>query len=239
MNPIFQFEPTVDEINPDPEKVIRAMGYKNGAIPNGYREILDRLFAEAKEIVAPKCGFIVLPKGSAVVETGKIILNGKSFNTGKIVSGQLKKMEQVALYAGTIGPEFDRWSRQTFDEVDPLAGYMIDLIGSAMAESLADWLEEKIAEYARMDGHFCSKRYSPGNCGWDVAEQRKLFEFFPKSFCGIHLTESALMEPHKSVSGIIGIGPKVIRKDYPCVGCKIVTCYRNPNYNPSLGYKHF
>ncbi len=239
MNPIFQFEPSVDKITPDPEQVIRAMGYKNGVIPNGYQEILDRLFAEAKEIVTPRCGFVVLPKGSTVVETGKMILNGKTFNTGKIVSGQLKKMEQVALYAGTIGPEFDRWSRHTFDKVDPLSGYMIDLLGSTMAESLADWLEEKIAEYARKEGHFCSKRYGPGNCGWNVAEQRKLFEFFPKSFCGIHLTESALMEPHKSVSGVIGIGPKVIRKDYLCVGCKIVSCYRNPNYNPSLGYKHF
>ncbi|MCK7538940.1 MAG: hypothetical protein MZV63_52410 [Marinilabiliales bacterium] len=46
-----------------------------------------------------------------------------------------------------------------------------------------------------------TNRFSPGYCGWDVAEQHKLFSFFKDNFCGITLTESALMNPVKSVSG--------------------------------------
>ena len=44
------------------------------------------------------------------------------------------------------------------------------------------------------------------------------------NFCGITLTESALMVPMKSVSGIIGVGKTVQRVDYTCDLCGMKDC---------------
>ncbi len=227
MYPIFQYEPTIEELNPNPKNIVRAMGYINGDMPDAYKTILDDLFQQARKIITPKAGFTILPPSSSVFKPGKIILDEIVFNTEKIVAGPLKRMEQSILFAATVGPGFDDWSKSTFDGGDPLAGYIIDLLGSELAESIADWLEEKIVKQAKNDGLFCSNRYSPGYCGWSVSEQHKLFGFFPENFCGIALTETALMKPHKSVSGIIGMGKHIKRKEYPCESCKVEHCYKN------------
>jgi hypothetical protein len=71
-----------------------------------------------------------------------------------------------------------------------------------------------------------TNRYSPGYCGWDVSDQHKLFSLLPNNFCGIKLTENALMIPIKSVSAVIGIGKNVERKDYQCSICEIEFCYK-------------
>ena len=73
-----------------------------------------------------------------------------------------------------------------------------------------------------------TNRYSPGYCGWDVSEQKKLFKILPEKFCGIELTDSCLMHPIKSVSGIIGIGKSVKFNEYTCNLCDEADClYRN------------
>ncbi|MFN2335640.1 MAG: hypothetical protein ABR560_01615, partial [Bacteroidales bacterium] len=56
----------------------------------------------------------------------------------------------------------------------------------------------------------------------------KLFSFFKDNFCAITLTDSALMNPVKSVSGLIGIGRDVRYTSYQCHICDNKNCiYRN------------
>lgn len=226
-DPIHEYSLTIDDIVVDLQHIIAAMGYRNGTEPAAFVEMLAEWFEQAKQHIDLRCGFVLLPPGETFAGSGQIHLKGITFHSGRIVAGPLKKMEQVALFAGTVGPDFDKWSRSTFNGGDPLAGYLIDLIGSELAESVADWVENKIVSIAKPQGLFCSNRYSPGYCGWSVAEQHKLFSFLPENFCGISLTSSALMKPHKSISGIIGIGSKIKRKEYPCNVCKMEECYKN------------
>jgi hypothetical protein len=68
-----------------------------------------------------------------------------------------------------------------------------------------------------------------------VKDQFKLFSLLPENFCGIRLTDSALMIPIKSVSGIIGIGENVERKNYPCEICNMKDCYRKKLVNENSG----
>lgn len=44
--------------------------------------------------------------------------------------------------------------------------------------------------------------------------------------CGVELTDSSLMTPIKSVSGIIGVGPKVRYLDYTCGLCDFKNCFK-------------
>jgi hypothetical protein len=211
------------------DNIIGTMGYSDGEIPDGYNQILNELFIIAKKTVTPQCGFVIIPQNSSSASNGIVTIDGVEFETDRIVASPLKEMSGSAFFLGTVGPEFDRWSKETFDGGDPLAGYIIDILGSEIAESMAAWLANKISNHATKNGLKCSNRYSPGYCGWSVAEQQKLFKFFPEKFCGVSLMESSLMKPHKSVSGIIGLGSDIEWKEYTCDFCKVEHCYKNRN----------
>ena len=227
MYKLFHYKPSFDELDIHLDNIIKTMGYSNGNMPDGFLQILEQLRDTSMQIVAPECGFLILPQNSCMASSGILMLDGIEFRTNKIVAGPLKKMSGAALFVATIGLEFDVWSKETFESGDPLAGYIIDLLGSEIAESLADWVENKIKNHVAEQKLKCSNRYSPGYCGWSVAEQQKVFKFFTENFCGISLTESSLMKPHKSVSGIIGIGAEIKWKEYPCDVCTVEHCYKN------------
>lgn len=226
---VFQYEINSNELKLNKDYIIRTMGYSKGNIPTEFLSLLDELIEKAHRIIKPRGGFVVLPQNSSSAGNGAVYLNGVKFETYKIVSAPLRKISGAAVFLGTIGEEFDRWSKETFEGGDPLSGYMIDIIGSEFAEAVADLIHEKIKKYANEHGWNASNRYSPGYCGWNVSEQHKLFGFFPKNFCGIQLTESALMRPEKSVSGIIGLSPEIKWIDYPCDVCTFEDCYKNRN----------
>ncbi|MCF0209200.1 MAG: methionine synthase, partial [Bacteroidaceae bacterium] len=72
-----------------------------------------------------------------------------------------------------------------------------------------------------------TNRFSPGYCGWHVREQKLLFSTFPLAEpCGVKLTDSCLMLPIKSVSGVIGIGENVRKLEYTCGLCDYANCYK-------------
>lgn len=223
----FHFRPKFDELEVNINNIITTMGYSDGNIPDGYNQILLELIEVAKKRVTPQCGYVIMPQNSSSASNGKVTIDGVEFKTDRIVATPLKKMSSSALFLCTVGPEFDQWSKDTFSDGDPLAGYIIDILGSEIAESIAAWLANRITNYVAENGMKCSNRYSPGYCGWSVAEQQKLFGFFPENFCGISLMESSLMKPHKSVSGIIGISTDIRWKDYPCQICTVEHCYKN------------
>ena len=87
------------------------------------------------------------------------------------------------------------------------------------------WVERRIRSDAEERGLGATRRFSPGYCGWSVAEQQELFSFLPDAFCGVTLTPSSLMIPVKTVSGIVGLGPGVVRSAYHCHVCDDDRCY--------------
>jgi hypothetical protein len=109
-------------------------------------------------------------------------------------------------------------------EGDPLTGYIYDIIGSIVVDAAADMMQSELEKTILSAGKKITNRYSPGYCGWDVSEQHKLFRLFPDNFCGIRLTDSALMDPVKSISGIIGIGEEVRYNNYRCSLCDMKEC---------------
>ena len=104
--------------------------------------------------------------------------------------------------------------------------FIVDTIGSEIAEKAADSLEIELQKIVQQNDWKITNRYSPGYCDWQVSEQQKLFSLLPEHFCGISLTESSLMIPIKSVSGIIGLGPDVKREEYQCSICDMKDCFR-------------
>jgi cobalamin-dependent methionine synthase I len=146
------------------------------------------------------------------------------FHIKKIVFSQLKKSEAIAIFLCTAGDEIGRKSRQAMQERDLLRGYIYDVIGSEIVEAAADMMQGELEKSVALSGRKLTNRYSPGYCGWDVAEQNKLFRLIPDNYCGIRLTPSSLMDPVKSVSGFIGIGEHVKSNPYTCKMCEMKDC---------------
>ncbi len=151
-------------------------------------------------------------------------INNLVFNIKKIVYGQIKGSDSVAVFLCTAGKEIGIRSRAAMKEGDLLTGYIYDVIGSEIAEAASELMQENLRGALASEGKKITNRYSPGYCGWDVAEQHKLFQLMGDNFCGIKLNDSALMNPEKSVSGFIGIGEHVRYNDYTCGFCDMKDC---------------
>lgn len=204
-------------------EIAATLGYGDGAMPEHFGDLLDQALAEAARRCLPRAGYRLLAGGRAADRGEAVRVGGTVFTTQRIVAGALARAEHVVLFAATIGTEFEEWARATMTD-DPALGFIADAVGSAAAEALADRLHDQIALEMARRGWSVTNRYSPGYCGWSVAEQRALFALLPPGFCGITLGESALMQPIKSVSGLVGVGPDVRFADYQCETCRQPDC---------------
>ena len=148
------------------------------------------------------------------------------FSIGKIIEHQLKGAEAYALFICTAGTEYEEYQKRLKEEDDMVRVFIADALGSVVAEKTADCMEKTLQESIDKLGWHHTNRFSPGYCGWHVSQQQLLFPLFNGETCGVSLTESSLMMPIKSVSGIIGLGTEVRHLDYTCGLCDFKDCFR-------------
>ena len=190
---------------------------------------------EQIDLFREKCYTLSKPCGSYTVyhhpqfdtESGIVTINNSLFSLGKIVTHALKKSSSLAFFICTCGIEVEKLSKKLIKEGHTLEGYIVDLIGSEIAEGMADFIHREIGKDVAKEKMNYTNRYSPGYCNWSVSDQQLLFPLLENK-CGVSLTPSSLMMPIKSVSGLIGIGPDVKFKGYSCNKCDASFCiYRD------------
>ena len=148
------------------------------------------------------------------------------FDMGDIIQRQLRGAEAYALFVATAGREYEAFQQELKAEGDMVRVYIADILGSVIAEKTADQMEAALQASIEKLGWLHTNRFSPGYCGWHVSQQQLLFPLFEGHTCNVMLTESSLMLPIKSVSGIIGIGTSVRHLDYTCGLCDFKQCYK-------------
>jgi len=205
-------------------QIERFMGYKEGESHETVSELTGKLLMVAGSVCSIKAEYRIWPVEKLYNDEKSIEFNGLVFNVKKIVYSQIKKADSVAVFISTAGEEIGNLSRNAMKEGDLLTGYVYDVIGSEVVEAAVDLLQENLLNTMISEGKKITNRYSPGYCGWDVAEQHKLFQLIPDNFCGVKLNDSALMNPEKSVSGFIGIGENVRYNSYTCRICDMKDC---------------
>ncbi|BAX81217.1 vitamin B12 dependent-methionine synthase activation domain-containing protein [Labilibaculum antarcticum] len=191
-----------------------------------YQDFINKELSFLDEVASVSGGYTII--SPVQLQKASVEIDGMEFQVGEQVSGYYTGMEKAALFVCTAGDEVSKRSKELFDNGDFLEGYLVDVLGSVLVEKAMDQLQAIIHAECLQDGLNITNRYSPGYCNWNVGEQQKLFSFFPDQFCGILLSESSLMSPAKSVSGIIGIGEKVSFQKHVCSACSSRNClYRN------------
>jgi len=219
---IFKF--SFSDLKLNVSQIEQVMGYKEGESHETFSELIRKLLNEAESVCSIKAEYRIFPIESFDDRGKSILVNGLIFNVKKILFGQLKKAEKTAVFLCTAGPEIGIRSRAAMKDGDLLTGYIYDVIGSEVVETATDLMQNNLKETMSAEGIKITNRYSPGYCGWDVAEQHKLFLLLTDNYCGIKLNDSALMNPEKSVSGFIGIGENVRYNPYTCRLCDMKDC---------------
>jgi hypothetical protein len=134
----------------------------------------------------------------------------------------------LALFAVTLGPRVTTELNDCFKRGEVALAAMLDAAASCTADNLAEIVEQHFATLLRDRGDLPpgqrALRYSPGYCGWDISGQRRLFDALQPERIGIQLGDTFLMDPLKSVSGVIVVGPVEIHRFgmvYPA--CRVCT----------------
>jgi hypothetical protein len=240
---LHERSPALSELVLDDAAMARALGYRRPGKPDAAAEanfpkarempahmigLVEQMLAKGRELLEPRWLWTVMP-ATADKEQGTLLCHGReqvSLAAGLLVCGQLRAAQEVAVFVVTIGPRLETEARKMMHAGLTLEGFVLDSVGSVAVEAAADVLEKEVAQLAATRGCTISNRFSPGYCTWPTAGQQALFSLLPDQPAGVTLNDSSLMSPIKSISGVLGLGPALEHRPYPCDFCALETCHQ-------------
>jgi hypothetical protein len=160
--------------------------------------VFQQLVDLAREVARPKAVYdeaYVEERGSDTVRIGSITF------TSLMLAKNLAEVERVFPFVATCGHEMDQVELPTDDF---LAEYWWDSIKAAVLGCATEYLNAHIKSRFRLEK---IAEMHPGSAGaevWPIQEQQQLFGLLGdvRGLIGVELTDSYLMIPNKSVSGI-------------------------------------
>ena len=206
------------------EDLYRGLGYGETVPQPDVSALVETVWKRAGEVAEPRFCYEIID-GEKRDKT-HIRIGETEFLCGSIIAGYLDGVERFVVFVTTAGAEYEAYLRELKESGDLVSEYIADALGSVIAEALVSGVGRRIEQELVRTGETLSYPYSPGYCGWHIREQAKLFSLLPDTPCGVRLTESSLMVPIKSVSGIYGLGPGIRRQGYACEICGLETCYK-------------
>lgn len=205
----------------DRQEIYRTMGYGESMPDSEILAMLDEVLAKTQRICKPRLIYRIC--NGEVISPLYIKIGGVNFRPGKIITDSLSGAELFCLFVVTVGREFEEFRHSYKETGDTVREFIADSVGSVLAEACVAKLD-RLLDCDLNIPH--TLPYSPGYCGWKITEQHLLFGMLPNQPCGVELTESSLMYPIKSISGVFGIGSRVERKPYGCAICRNTSCYK-------------
>lgn len=156
------------------------------------RELLEK----AVDLVHPKAVYSV--ERTTQRSGDSLAIRGREF-TSRVLARNLRSTDTVFPFIATIGEALENHSQA---ERNALTQFVLDDFGNLAVGSLINHLEQYVSE---KHGLGLVSRMSPGQLDWPLDQQRQLFSLFDEveNAIGVKLTESLLMMPRKSVSGIM------------------------------------
>jgi hypothetical protein len=108
----------------------------------------------------------------------------------------------------TIGPALEETVRAIEAAGDQLAAYLLDSAGVVAVGAASEAIRCLAEDAAAEAGWGVSASLSPGSLlGWALEGQRELCTLVPLAEIGVRLNAHCVLEPHKSASLAVGLGP--------------------------------
>jgi hypothetical protein len=135
---------------------------------------------------------------------------GKAIN-GPLLPATFPEAKELAVLIGTIGHRLEKQATDYTKSGQVLRGALLDGIGSTAVDILVPEALKIIAGEVLSRGYEISSPVNPGMPGFPMTEQWNLLGLVKADEIGVSLTPSGILVPRKSVSMVIGIGPKMTR----------------------------
>ena len=212
-----------NQINIDRKQVLHNIGYHANCTPSArISSLISEYVENTCHLIEPSYSYIV--RGINSIQASRVVIEGSFVFQSEVLIRLLEQCEKVAVFVLTIGNHLEEMVARLAEDGLVLQASVLDAIGSDVAETVADFVQERIGDVARAQGLTTSRRFSPGYCDWDISQQKMVFRAMNGDSAGVRLNGGCLMLPRKSISGIIGIGPSDIENYNPCKTCQKRDC---------------
>jgi len=161
--------------------------------------LVTELFDAAKACARPKAMY-----REAFVEDisgDNVRINGFAYDSG-VLAMNMKNVHRVFAYVCTCGVEVDEWSKSVYDYMTML---WVDLIKQMFVAEANVFLRDHIKDVFQFEKLSAINPGSGNVENWPISQQATLFEMIGgvKDGIGVSLTDSFLMVPLKSTSGLL------------------------------------
>ena len=164
---------------------------------SGQIDMVEGLIREAEAVAHPRAIYRM-----AFIESRgdrHVVAEGLRFES-RVLTVNLDNLHRFFAFVVTSGRELDVWANT---KTDPLERFCADAINQAVVLSARLFLDRHLQQRY---GLAKTARMNPGSLpDWPLEQQRVLFELLgdTRKTIGVELTESLVMVPIKSVSGIV------------------------------------
>ena len=169
---------------------------KSAHVPEGEEHRLQSLISAAHSVMTAKAVYKVSYIDAKAEDS--VIIGGVLFKS-KVLRKHLDKVERVFPYVVTIGKGVEDLEKTSGDALEK---YYLDLIGNAAVVKARDHLKSRLSNRYGLGG---LSYLGPGQLkDWPLEEQKPLFSLLGdvERAVGVTLSDSLLMIPRKSLSGI-------------------------------------
>jgi len=194
------------------KEVLRRQGLGGGAkVRPEIKSLIQELLAglENQHLLEPAAAYDLYTVTG--MDGSQIELEGGKAVHGPALPAFLPEARELAVIICTIGPRLEKRASEYTKNGQALRGMLLDGIGSAAVDKLVPEVIKLIAAGVAPLGYELSSPVNPGMPGLAMTEQWNIMELARASEIGVSLTPSGIMIPRKSVSMVIGIGPRMTR----------------------------
>lgn len=204
-------------------EVIRNMGCKGGKIPPSIAAMAEKLLDQTRPQIHPR-GVYCICDVAGMTDTELHLVGHPSFRGP--IAGFFRPATRVAVNIITIGNETQELAQQKLAQGETFEGYCLHAIGAAAVDMASDAMAAYLRKHVAGPDEDVTPPFSPGYCGMALEEQKTLFSIVDGAAIGVRLWPTCIMEPVKSVSGLIGIGPadQITERGTPCQYCELTEC---------------
>jgi hypothetical protein len=193
------------KITIDFKEVLKELGFKQVStiLTPPMEKMIREEIEKAEGLINPKADFISFNLTSVTDDEVMANHNDLHFKT-KYLAKHLSGCLKASLFICTIGAELEKGIKDYFDKGEQTRAYILNGIGSAAVEEVANYVNQLIIKDAEKEGFKTVKRFSPGYGDWNLLDQKIIFKVLNPLSIGVALSERYFMMPEKSVSAIVG-----------------------------------
>lgn len=191
----------------DPDRILRLQKYRNPErVTPVVRETARKMAALAESLVEPR-GWMRRVPVSAVGPDGSVrMADGFEFQSRSLVR-LLRGAAEAVLLVLTIGAALEQRADVMVRQEHLVEGLLLDTAGWVAIDGLLHYTRQRLGADARRRGFRLTGRMAPGFGDWALDQQRILFAALGEGDLSVRLTETCVMLPRKSVSGVYGLVP--------------------------------